>query len=109
MADDRKPQPREELNEGPDDGGPGQKHAEQVFGRAAEQQSRDDLRDRRGGATDAVTSPPPRRDGGIPEARTPHADTDPRRPEPDAVDSEPEGLKRPRKDPLSPTRGARGR
>jgi hypothetical protein len=41
----------------------------------------------------------------VPETRTPHADTDPRRPPPDAVNAEPEGLKRERKDPLSPSRG----
>jgi hypothetical protein len=41
----------------------------------------------------------------VPAGRAPHADTGPRRPPADTPDSEPEGLKRTRKDPLSPVRG----
>lgn len=104
MANQQKRDIPARLSEGPDDGGPGQPHREQVFGEQAEEQSRDDLRDERGGATDRVNEARPRQ-GDIPKTRTPHADTDPRRPPPDAVDAEPEGLKRERKDPLSPSRG----
>jgi len=92
------------LSEGPDDGGPGQPHREQEFGAKAEKESRSDLRDLRGGATDPVSNPQPRQ-GEVPTTRTPHADTDPRRPAPDAVESQPEGLRRERQDPLSPSRG----
>ena len=105
MADQLKSEAPKEFEEAPDVGGPGQPHVEQTFGKLAEAQSRSDLRDRRGGATDPVNPPPERSTGDVPEARTPHADADPRRPPPDAVDSQPEGLKRERKDPLSPSRG----
>jgi hypothetical protein len=104
MANQKRRDISERLSEGPDDGGPGQAHREQVFGMDAERQSRDDLRDDRGGATDSVSNPRPRQ-GDVPSARTPHADTDPRRPPADAVDAQPEGLKRARRDPLSPSRG----
>jgi hypothetical protein len=69
----------------------------------AEHQSRADLRDERGGATDPVNAPAKPRGGDVPRAKTPHADTDPRRPSPDAVEAQPEGLKRERKDPLNPS------
>jgi hypothetical protein len=77
MTEQRKSKAPREFEEAPDVGGPGQAHAEQTFGRQAEAQSRSDLRDERGGATDAAGAPP-------------------------------EGLKRERKDPLSPTRGRAG-
>lgn len=105
MAEERKNGAPGEFEEARDVGGPGQPHVEQVFGKVAEAQSRSDLRDRRGGATDPVDPPPKPRRGDVPETRTPHADTDPRRPSPDAVDPQPEGLKRERKDPLGPSRG----
>ena len=105
MADQRKSEAPKEFEEAPDVGGPGQPHVEQAFGRVAEAQSRSDLLDRRGGATDPVDPAPEPRKGDIPQTRTPHADTDPRRPTPDAVDSQPEGLKRKRKDPMNPSRG----
>lgn len=78
MADVRK---IEGFEEAPDVGSPGQRYVEQKFGKIAERESRSDLRDERGGATD-------------PAAPT----SEPR---------EPEWLTRERKGPLSPTRGRR--
>lgn len=104
MANQHKRDIPERLSEGPDEGGPGQPHREQVFGDSAKKQSDADLRDERGGATDPVSTPEPRQ-GDVPKTRTPHADSDPRRPPPDAVDAVPEGLERERRDPLSPSRG----
>jgi hypothetical protein len=105
MTEQRKTDAPKEFEEAPDVGGPGQAHSEQTFGKQAERESRSDLRDERGGATDPIVPPPLPRVGEIPVGRAPHADTDPRRPAPEVVDSQPEGLKRERKDPLSPSRG----
>ena len=104
MPDHPETKAQNEGNKAPDVGGPGQPHLEQTFGKAAEAQSRSDLRDRRGGATDVV-DPPEARRRNVRHTRTPHGDTTPRRPAPDAVGQEPEGLKRERKGPLSPSRG----
>jgi len=77
MADQRKSAAPKEFEEVPDVGGPGQPHVEQTFGKVAEAQSKSDLRDRRGGATDPVNPPPERPKADVPQARTPHADADP--------------------------------
>ena len=105
MVDQRKSEASKEFEEAPDVGGPGQPQRRTDIREVAEAQSSSDLRDRRGGATDPVNPPSKPRQGDVPQTRTPHADTDPRRRSPDAVGPRPEGLKRERKGPLSPSRG----
>lgn len=61
MTNQQKRDIPERLSEGPDAGGPGQPHSEQVFGQEAEEQSRNDLRDAGDGATDRLSNPQPRR------------------------------------------------